>query len=418
MNLKIDFTKAFFCYLSILFIFAVFFLFQKHTVGNDSTISEWLINYEGGFTKRGIIGQISIYLSYIFELTLRESILLFQIFIVAIYYLLLFLFFKDFKVNNFVLLAIFSPIFILYPVAEIEVLARKEFFIFSAFLVFLLFRGKNIRHFSRLFIFPITVLIYEPVILFLPFWIMIDMIEKKIENFNSDIIILISPYIPSIFVAFYIAFNPMGDLKHDAMANFLAKNFNEVCYMSCAYLKTKSSILAQFTDHASHYSFEVFFRYSLIILIGFGPLFLLAFFSKLRFKNILFFNKFKNNFFILIFILSPGFLLFAMGYDWGRWVNINYSYAALFYLYIIKNDHVYFNQNKIDQLTYKFFSKKKFFVFFFIIFCFGWNPKTVMTGDVASFPGYRIPYKTFKIIKNKYIKNHSTKNSFFIKKLS
>ena len=26
--------------------------------------------------------------------------------------------------------------------------------------------------------------------------------------------------------------------------------------------------------------------------------------------------------------------------------------------------------------------------------------KTVITGDVASFPGYRIPYKVFKILSN------------------
>jgi hypothetical protein len=35
---------------------------------------------------------------------------------------------------------------------------------------------------------------------------------------------------------------------------------------------------------------------------------------------------------------------------------------------------------------------------FFVIYCFGWNPKTVITGDVASFPGYRIPYKVFKLL--------------------
>ena len=60
-----NFNKFFKSYLIVLFIFAVFFLFQKYEVGNDSTISEWLINYEGGFTKRGIIGQISIYFTYL-----------------------------------------------------------------------------------------------------------------------------------------------------------------------------------------------------------------------------------------------------------------------------------------------------------------------------------------------------------------
>ena len=50
-------------YLSILFFFSVCFLYIKHDIGNDSTISEWFINYEGGFTKRGLIGQISIYIA-------------------------------------------------------------------------------------------------------------------------------------------------------------------------------------------------------------------------------------------------------------------------------------------------------------------------------------------------------------------
>ena len=60
-------------YLSILFIFSVFYLFEKHTVGNDSTISEWLINYEGGFTKRGLIGQLCIFFSDFLDLKLKKT---------------------------------------------------------------------------------------------------------------------------------------------------------------------------------------------------------------------------------------------------------------------------------------------------------------------------------------------------------
>ena len=67
-----------FIYLTILFLFSISFLYQKHDVSNDSTISEWLINYEGGFTKRGLIGQLSIYISEFLSLRLRDAILLFQ----------------------------------------------------------------------------------------------------------------------------------------------------------------------------------------------------------------------------------------------------------------------------------------------------------------------------------------------------
>ena len=63
--MKINTKNYFLIYLLILFSFSFFFLYHKHLVGNDSTISEWMINYTGGFTKRGIIGQICIFLQKI-----------------------------------------------------------------------------------------------------------------------------------------------------------------------------------------------------------------------------------------------------------------------------------------------------------------------------------------------------------------
>ena len=50
--MKKKFNLYFRYYLLALFFFSILYLFKKHNVGNDSTISEWLINYQGGFTKR------------------------------------------------------------------------------------------------------------------------------------------------------------------------------------------------------------------------------------------------------------------------------------------------------------------------------------------------------------------------------
>ena len=100
------------------------------------------------------------------------------------------------------------------------------------------------------------------------------------------------------------------------MANYLKNNFNENCYMSCALLKSKSSIYAQFEGNFDKYSFVVFFRYFLIILIGFGPLILLSKNSKITNPNLLYFKYFKNLFLPISFMLTPVILLFAMGYDW------------------------------------------------------------------------------------------------------
>ena len=160
-----------FIYLTILFLFSIFFLYKKHDVSNDSTISEWLINYEGGFTKRGLIGQLSIYISEFLSLRLRDAILLFQTLLVGTYFFLVYHFLKNIHYNKIFIFAIFTPIFILYPVAEIEVLARKEIFIFIYLLIycFIPIKRKNYKFFYKLCLFPIAILIWEPVIFFILF---------------------------------------------------------------------------------------------------------------------------------------------------------------------------------------------------------------------------------------------------------
>ena len=386
-------------YLFVLFLFGLFFLFIKHEIGNDSTISEWIINYSGGFTKRGIIGQICIYFANLFSTNLRDIIFGFQTIILCLYFLLIYFFLKNIKVDRILFLSIFTPIFILYPIAEIEVLARKEIFIFIILLIYLFIPINKIslQNIYKIIMLPLSVLIWEPVVFFLLFWISLDIINNKYQKINLENLTKLLPYLPAVSVSFYIIFNPMTLGQHDQMVEFLTNNFNEKCYMSCALLKSKSTIFQQFQVNFSKYSFEVFLRYFLIIIIGFGPLFILLFYSKLKDKNLIFFKNFNNLLIPFLFILSPVLVLFAMGYDWGRWVNIGYVFSIISYVYLYKKRKIFISENKIQNNKLNKVSKK-IFVLFFVIYCFGWNPKTVITGDVASFPGYRIPYKVFKLL--------------------
>lgn len=396
-------NNKFFLYLTVLFCFGVFFLNEKHIIENDSTISEWLINYSGGFTKRGLVGHICVFFAKFFEINLRDSILIFQLIIFSVYFLLLYFFFKNIKMNKLMILAVFSPIFILYPIAEIEVLARKELFIFCVFIAYLNIENNFKRVVYKIILLPIAILIWEPMIFFLPFWIAVDIIDNKIKRFDKIFFINSISLLPTLFFAIYIILNPITVENWNILSQSLKNDFGEVCYMSCGLLKDKSTIYQQFTGNFHKYSFEVFFRYFLIILIGYGPLFILSFSSSLNEKKIIIFKKFNQLLFPLLILLAPIILLFAMGYDWGRWVNIGYFFSVIFYFYLIKKNLININENIFKKITV-FLNPKKVFVTTFIIFCFSWNPKTVISGDVASFPGYRIPYKTFKIINIKYYK--------------
>jgi hypothetical protein len=387
-------------YLLILISFSYFFLYTKHNVANDSTISEWLINYEGGFTKRGFVGQLAIELSRILELNLRWVIFLLQSFACTIYFFFLYKLLRNLKVERITVLAVFTPIFILYPIAEIEVLARKEILVFSLFMFYLFIPRKSIfKIFSFIVFTTFSILIWEPIIFLFPLVLIFEIIENKIERFNFDLFRVILSFIPSLIIVYFIVFFPLTTNEHNTMALILKEEFGQNCYMSCALLKSKSSIFQQFQGNFGKYSLEIFIRYFLICVIGFFPITILLKNSTLKNKNLLLFKFFNKPIFVFLASLLPVIILFAMGYDWGRWVNITYVMLALIYFHLLLNDNLILNLEKLENnFIYKI--NRKFFVIFFVIFCFGWNPKTVITGDVGSFPGYRVPYKVFKILSN------------------
>ena len=389
MNNTINSIKYFKLYISILFIFSVFYLYGKYNVGNDSTVSEWLINYEGGFTKRGLIGQIAIHIGEFLNISLRQSILFFQIFSIGLYYLLLINFFKSVKFNKIILLSIFTPIFLLYPVAEIEVLGRKETIIFSFYLIYLTLQNFRQKNYFRIFLLPLLMLVWEPVIFFFIFWLIVDYIEDAFEKNYKSLIKYLLTFIPAILIGVYIALNPISEIDHKNMATFLKDNFNENCYMSCAMLLSKSSIYDQFKVNFILFNFEIFLRYFLIILIGFGPLFILIKFSQFK----------KLNYKIFLFLIAPPiFILFMMMSDWGRIVNIFYTFSIISFLYLYKKELVIIDNEILGNFFVKILNKKYIYTIFFIIFCFGWNPKTSLTGDVATNPIWKIPYNASKKI--------------------
>ena len=146
--------------------------------------------------------------------------------------------------------------------------------------------------------------------------------------------------------------------------------------------------------HLEHY-----FRYILIFLIGFLPLHILISKNNFAKKNNFITKNFKLR--TLFFILySPVLLLFMFGYDWGRWINMTYTFSILFYIYLLKNGSIQ-NNLKINNLALNKVIKNKIMIsFIFFIFAFFWNPKTVITGDIATNTGYKIIYNTSKKVFN------------------
>ena len=406
-NLKKNWSYYFKIYILVLIFFGIFFLYSKHDVGNDSSLSDWLINYEGGFVRRGLIGEIITNFSTIFNFKLRDSILIFQLFFFISYYFLIILFCKNLFRNRLIILAIFSPIFILYPVAEIEVLGRKELIIFTIFLSYLFFdiRNLKIQFIFKLILFPISILTWEPVFLFFTFLFLIDVFVFQVKNFDKKFYYILLSYSVSIFFVVFIYLNPFSVENYTIMSDFLKNQFGERCYMSCHYVGNQSSnsFSELYKDFSDKFKFTYALRYFFIILVGFYPLYLITIYSKVTSKKKeLIISKFRNLFYPFLLAFLPSTVLYLVMYDWARVVHISYTFSILTFLYLIKENFIELSNQKV-QTSYISKLPKNFFIIVFFIFAFGWNPKVVMVDDVASKPIYATPYKFYKyFIRDKF----------------
>ena len=380
-----NFNKYFFFYLLFLGSCGIIFLYSKYDVANDSTISEWLINYQGGFTRRGLIGEICFQFALFFDSGLREVIFSFQALTYLIFLSLTYKFFRDLKVNRIILFSIFTPIFILYPVAEIEVLARKELFLYIYFLIFLFISSpiSKLHKFIDTYIFlitPIVCLIYEEVILFFPFIVACLVIQRQIKTIklflNSCLL-----FLPSILIVLFFFLFPLSVENHQVMKQSLLLNFNENCYMSCRLLTVND--INQFSTiidfmYGKRTSIEIIsyiIRYFLIILIGFLPLFILSRHSKFNNSNIFSNFKLNNILLLLLFLFIPLIPLFVFGYDWGRWVGMMVTFSTFFYFHLYKSNLITVDFDGISKKFIFFENKKKIYYFNFYYFCFWLEPK-------------------------------------------
>ena len=390
-------------YVSFLIFYVIFYLYFKHDVGNDSSISEWLINYRGGFTRRGLGGELAIFISDITNFSLRFSIFVIQAFLHALYLSLIFYFLRNIKFNIMQVFAIFTPIFLIYPIAEIEALGRKEIILFLFFLgtIFLGSVNSSPKNLNRfvLILFPIVCLIWEQIVLYAPYFLVIIIFKNNLKTFQEIIYKTLKIFGPSILTFVIIFLLPLDKNGQIIMCEFLTKEFEETCYMSANLLVQNTIHFDTFDVVHGNAKITHYIRYLCIFFVGFFPLhYLIKQNSFKKHDNFLSIHFKLYQIYTILYI--PPILLFIFGYDWGRWINITYTFSILLYFFLLKNNFIsnIFNSKKIFIDTV--INKKIYFILVFIIFAFFWNPKTVITGDISTNTLYKIIYNSSKIIFN------------------
>ena len=180
-----NFNKYFFIYLSFIFLSSVFFITKTYKLDVNNSIAEWIINYQGGFGRRGFLGEVFSQISLIFNFQIRKLILFFLYIFLICYYAMAFFYLKDFKKNYLFTLSLFSPLVFMFPISELEALGRKDMLIPLLFLSFcFLFKKLNFYFLSifLLILYSILLLTHEVSIFYLPFFYLLLLF--KMNNFS------------------------------------------------------------------------------------------------------------------------------------------------------------------------------------------------------------------------------------------
>ena len=369
--------------ISILISGSIYFLWSVKLLNDFPwryVFTDWIINYEGGYIRRGLLGEISINLSNFLDLNIKYVFLLIHLSTYLLFHLLFYKFFSSFKKNYIFYLLCFSPLVFLYPITTFEAFARKEIFYITFFLLncYLLIKikNRNIAFFSTNLLVVLSYLIHETSIFFIIFFYFSYYVFLTKNNYKVKISELGFIIIVYSILLFLLSI-PVTDEKLSEMIYLVNQNFFELTKFSGAisWLQNDPSSAFLFLKY-NHVSFKFVLQNILYLH------FLLIFFYLLYINN---FFKFGKYFFILTILSFFGpLILFIVWLDWGRLVYIFYNFCLIFTFYCLYNDKEVFI--KIDKLPIINDLNYKLKLLVTVSYISLWTPKIFFYDDVEFFP--------------------------------
>jgi hypothetical protein len=389
------FNKYFFYYLLFLTISSVFFISENYLLHTNNSMAEWVINYQGGFGRRGLLGELFLQISLLTEVGLKDIILYFLYLVFGVYYLSVYFFFKEIDLKPIFIIAIFSPLFLIFPLAELEALGRKDilipiFFIFFAYLYQRFEFYKLVL--SLTIIYTILLLTHEISIFYLPFFYFIILFKlNKIKLLNFVILLLMSVYF--LFLIFLLSDSAHSNQEIDQMCKKLLNSFSTECGLGASVL---NRTLMTNIKELGNINITHILRALWIFFLGSFALFLSLKNSQYKNEKLTFWSKKISFHLIFLIIFFPTLIPFLIAVDWGRWFNLSYTMSILFYFFCIKNNLIYLAESNFIKYIENISKKKLLYFFIIFILCFTWNPKAVYHEDIGSVPIYRMISKIIK----------------------
>ena len=398
MYKKNNFFLIFFVFLSI---FSLTKLYDHATTFATFEYGEWLINYQHGFVRRGLIGEIIYLFSIIFNNNIQIAFFILLSIICLFYYFLNYFFIKDVKFNFIYYIIIFSPLFYFFFVVISKVGVRKEIILYIFYILYLLhLSSKNFninKNWKFIFAFPFLLLNHEGIFFYLPYIILplLFLVKKTdLKNLIFQTFILV---IFSSFIMFLLYLNK-GTPEH---TNYICQSLGIYAPTKCAWWGPISALGHDLLKNIENEPL-LFFYLSADYKTWLGFLFYISygfasFFIYLKFINITKENlvNVKKLFFLtypitLIFSLP----LFHIAEDWSRWFSIHFHLLAFLIFFLHRIKAVNFESNLRFNEINIYLKKIKFFFIVLLLFY-----ATSFHHHHFFFQGVKLEFTYYKIYK-------------------
>jgi hypothetical protein len=351
----------------------IYSILQANEFPQKYVFTEWLINYEGGFVRRGLLGEIVFKISNILNIDIRFLIIFFQIIAYLIYFALFYLQFSKINQNFFWLLIIFSPILFAYPLIELMILGRKDIFVITLFLIFSIINYKNLNnlYFCFIFFFGVSTFIHEITFFYIFHYLLVVYIYNKLI-FKNEIKKI---HIFGLFIFLLFLLYPNWYLHRFVQIEDIVNSYdyNNITIYSGAISHLKPSFDTVLHGTLSQIKFINLIKYFGIFILNSFP-----FLFFIKFKNIKYFSTI--NIFLLFFVLSLP--IYALVLDWGRVIYINYNFFIILILFYFKLNLV--DLRYLDKRLKKLNLKLKIVIFIFV--CLLFSPDILGINPIEYFP--------------------------------
>ncbi|MGV6832483.1 MAG: hypothetical protein ACWA5P_13085 [bacterium] len=317
MKFSISLRQLVYVFLTSVFAWIAYTLYQYDLAGNGFIFGDWFVTYQdGGFKRRGLSGNIMFFLQdttgfSLLSLVYSTQMLLYVIFFYQFYKLLI-----SKKISLLYFTLIISPLTFLIYLNDGAMVGRKEIIFITIFCYYLnlltknkLTIGKEVLIYTLLII---ATFIHEITVFYIPYFLLAHFLIIRKIDYKRYIVFLLCCGLPAVIIFLFGAKTNEGE----TLAILASRGVKLEDYSIFSFTNDLNVQLDKYRNNVIGYGL---YAVSLVLgVLHFG--WFIKSETKLNYKWVI-------TYFLIIFLYTVP--LFYLACDWGRWMQIHFVILLL-----------------------------------------------------------------------------------------